>query len=377
MLKNIDGIEAPHRGPATAAWPLETLWSFGESKLRTLCRAAGFAQDEEGVVGVFRRLTQPWSSATLATPPEWESDVADDHSPYEFSVAYEGARPELRMMVEPQGAPATLASNWAQGLALMTRLEQHYGVSRQRFDRVRDLFQPACGDARFSIWFAACCRLGEKPEFKLYLNPQCQGPKHAGTIIRQVLGRLGFRKAWTFLQRVQKASPHNRLCYFSLDLSDQSASRIKVYIAHAHATADEVDAAMRLAGRVYEPGLAQRLSRLYVGHEGPFKQRPLLSCYAFNSDYDAEPLSATLHFPIRSYVADDAMALEAIQRVLPSRTAELHRSIVEEYAGRSLAAGPGLQSYISVRPQNGELCSTVCLSAEAYRVLPRQAAALS
>jgi DMATS type aromatic prenyltransferase len=348
------------------------LVSFGEEKLRSLCRATGFAREESSIAHLFAVLTSGWVTHRRAMAPTWKSDVSDDHTPFEFSLAFAADHPELRMLVEPQGVPETTPEkSWQAGLAVNERLRAEYGVSLERFHTVRDLFAPQSKEMRFSLWHAACCRIGEQPDFKLYLNPQSQGREPSRDVVKEALKRLQLRHGWSFLERVLQAHPGNSLLFFSLDLFERAAARVKVYVAHHGCMAADVDEALALCGEdIYRRGTATSLCRTWGGHQGPFTARPLLTCYAFLSGNDCRPHSATFYFPIRSYVAHDGLALRAIQKTLRLNDRAVHQAAIRAFTGRCLEAGVGLQSWVSVRKQGDDLRTTIYLATEAYGVEP-------
>jgi DMATS type aromatic prenyltransferase len=347
----------------------ELLTSYGQQKLKSLCRTTGFAKDEASILRVFDVLTAGWEPQLLGLGPEWKSDISDDHTPFEFALSPAGNRSELRILVEAQVERMTLASGWQAGLALNDRLRREYGVSLGRFRRIQDLFLPRWQGMRFSMWHAASCLVGERPNFEVCLNPASRNPREAGEVVQQALGRLELDRAWSFLHRVLQTDPQSRLLYFSLDLDHRQAARVKVYIAHMCTTAERVDRALSTCGRrAFDCLAATDLCRDWVGHEGPFDARPLLTSYVFTAGRDTRPDEVTLHFPIRSYCADDAEAMNRIVKTLPPQDRETYRASVTEFAGRPLEDGVGMQSYLSVRKERGLLHSAVSLAAEAYAV---------
>lgn len=347
---------------------MQTFGSFGNARLEALCRAIDF--DPAPALAAFGALIAPWSDRPLGATPPWPSDITDDHTPYELSVGIEGERAEPRFLVESQGDDGTLATRWAAGRATNERLRRTYGVALERFERVADLFEPRASEARFALWHAGWLRHDKPPVFKVYLNPQVHGPMAAPGLVREALGRLGFAHAWSVLAAQLARRPgRDRLIYFSLDLDDGPRARVKVYVAHGHATADDVEPAMTLsAGHV--AGDAAEFCRAMTGGEGPFSARPLLTCLAFTAGSDARPTSVTLHLPIRCYVADDGAALVRITAALAPGHRAIYRRAVAAVAARPLSAGVGLQTYASFRRQDGRPRTTAYLALEAFAVAP-------
>jgi len=76
----------------------KTYFEYGVGKLEALCHAAGITAKTPQILEMFQSLTSPWGNQTIQNYPLWLSDVADDHTPFEFSVAFEGNQPELRIL---------------------------------------------------------------------------------------------------------------------------------------------------------------------------------------------------------------------------------------------------------------------------------------
>src|SRR4051812_34368589 len=94
-----------------------TLITSGSERLAALARGVGF--DEASVRStreVFHTLATSWRELPAGGAPPWLSDVCDDHSPYELSVALEAAGPQLRVLVEPMDEPSSLEANRAASL---------------------------------------------------------------------------------------------------------------------------------------------------------------------------------------------------------------------------------------------------------------------
>lgn len=346
--------------------------AFGELKLRALCDAIGFADGYSYSRNVFRTLIEPWGDRPIGIEPSWMSDISDDHTPFEFSLAMTDKGHELRMLVEAQGESPTLESSWEAGLRLNSALRMQYGACTERFARIQELFSPSMASARFALWHAACIRRAEPPDFKVYLNPQCRGAADAPWIVAEALKRLGFERAWSLLeQRVMRRGAEDQVVYFSLDLSSGPPARIKVYVAHPAAGAEDMEAVMHAAGdHRYEPGMATAFCRALIARDGPYCRRPLVTCHSYTSDDDSSPTSITLHIPIRSYQPSDAEALQTILETLPSQYRETYRRAVTAMAHRDLNNGVGMQAWASTRMERGHRRMTIYLATEAYAVAP-------
>jgi DMATS type aromatic prenyltransferase len=344
-----------------------TFREFGTAKLSAVCRAVGFPErDTRTVARFFDILTSPWGERPLGTEPPWASDISDDHAPYELSLALDGRGPEVRFLVEAQGEPTTLQSSWVDGLEMCERLGREAGISLERLARVRDLFEPRNPEARFSLWHAFGLKAGGEPDLKVYLNPVARGPGQAEALVREALERLGFTGAWRFLsQEVMRRGEKDRLAYFSLDLSAAPVARVKLYVAHQDCTPEDLEAVLS-RGPGYVAGQPRAFCQALSGGEGPFTSRPPLTCFAFISREAARPVSATLHFPLRAYVDDDARAVRAIRPLLEPDDRRLFEQVLAAVAERPLEAGPGLIQWASLRTREGTARITFYLAPGVY-----------
>ena len=345
-----------------------TFQEFGTAQLQSLCTAVGYsAEHTQTVKRFFTFMCGTWGTRRIGTTPPWKSDITDDHTPFELSLAIEAGQPEVRFLMESQRrqGPTTLRSTWEDGLALNTRLSQEFGVDLTRFERVKDLFEPVNPGARFALWHAFFLKNG-RPDIKLYLNPSARGSEHAHEVVRQALERLGFAGAWRCLSERVLRGGQSRIIYFSLDLSAHRAARVKLYLAHPDATADELEAVMSLA-KEYVPGEAWVFCQALKGHTGSFgKARSALTCLAFTSDDDERPYSVTLHVPVRCFARSDEQAMERIRFLQEPAAHAVLRKAVRALAHRPLSAGTGLVQWASMRRQDGQVRTTFYLATEAY-----------
>src|SRR5688572_6446054 len=94
-----------------------TLITSGRERLTALARALGFDEPStRALQEVFLSLTSGWNSLPAGATPPWPSDVCDDHSPFELSLAIDDEGPQLRVLVEPMDAPPSLHANRAASL---------------------------------------------------------------------------------------------------------------------------------------------------------------------------------------------------------------------------------------------------------------------
>src|SRR3954451_8650897 len=106
-----------------------SLGQLGMGRLASLAEGVGFLPAQiSAMQELFGELLHPWAGDSSSQPPAWLSDVSDDHSPYEFSIAVGGAQPELRVLVESRGDPPTLESNQVWGTSINAMLRRRYGA---------------------------------------------------------------------------------------------------------------------------------------------------------------------------------------------------------------------------------------------------------
>jgi Tryptophan dimethylallyltransferase len=344
-----------------------SIGQLGQERLGALAARVGFSLDEiTAMQGLFGELLHPWAGDSSARPPAWPSDVSDDHSPFEFSIAIGGAQRELRVLVESRSDPPTLESNQVWGESINALLRRRYGVCLDRFAEVRDLFLPAHPDGVFAIWHAVSFWPGHLPEFKLYLNLSAQGLNRAPEVAREALQRLGFGSAWPEVVRhsMRRGPADDQLVYFSVDLAATPAARVKLYVRHHRA-----DLAV-LEESVQAP--VGSFCRALAGSDGPYLGKGPVVCLGFVEGDGQRPSARTLYFPIAAYACDDRAARDRIVELLRANQlpVEDYLGPLEAFALRNLDEGVGMQSYVSIRQQDGRPRMTVYFSPELYHVQP-------
>lgn len=347
----------------------ETLFALGAERIHALCRALGFSQEEEQrMVEVFALLSTSWGRLPAGNAPRWPSDITDDGTPFEFSLAIDGEEPELRFLIEAQTPESpTLASNWFAGWAMCERLEREFGVSLERLRLIEELFVPTSACPRFALWHAVCFREGRAPDFKVYLNPLAWGREQAHALVAEAMRRLGMAESVRYLP---ERAPQDTPIYFSLDLAARQGARVKVYTAHREVTASRVEAVLRQAPG-YEPGLVEGFCRAMAGSEGPYSTRPVQTCLAF-AEGSPLPSMGTVYFPVRTYTGDDRAVRDRVLAFLHPEAAAFYARALEAFAARPLEAGIGMQTYVSLRQHRGQRRLTVYLAPEVYTVRPAQ-----
>jgi DMATS type aromatic prenyltransferase len=351
--------------------PTQTYVECGIEKLTTLADAIGLSSKTEQIIEVFRALTTSWGDKAVGDPSAWQSDVSDDGSPFEFSLALDPDQVELRVLVEAQGSEANLQSNWQAGLELNQYLAKNYNVNLDRFEQISDLYTPTNSAAKFSIWHAVCFYPDKEPAFKLYLNPQSQSQSRSAAIVEESLVRLGFTHAWPTLAETsaQRGPDKDEFVYFSLDLAAHTQARVKVYLRHHDATPAELESALS-AARNYVAGDAIEFCQAMAPGQTSFSAKSAITCFSFIAGDDDIPSSGTLYLPISNYATDDRVVCDRldlyfIQHGLP---VSKYQSAIQSLAARSLASGIGMHSYISFRREQHQRRVSIYLNPEVNAV---------
>ncbi|RYZ10310.1 MAG: hypothetical protein EOO73_01680 [Myxococcales bacterium] len=340
-----------------------TLAEYGMLRLQLLCKALELPRAErEAAEELFQLVGSTWPSGALTAAAPWENDLTDDGTPFEFSVGFERARPELRLLFESQLATNELTSwtSWQAGLALQERLRTTGRCDITGFERIAEIFEPTpTFEPRFSLWHAAVLRPGEKAMFKAYVNPEVRGVEASRSLTRDALSVLGVTPAWEFLEsRLRDAT---RVPYLSVDLEAPQKARLKLYLTATDAAG--VEELTRGTSNI-APGMATSwLTRLTLGG-GPYSGRPILVCYAYRPGSSLP--EATVHVPIRNYAPTDEQALERTLDLLPAGSGAKLTAALKALARQSLDRSRGVLSYVSLRVVQGRVRVTTYLAPGAY-----------
>lgn len=345
-----------------------TLYQLGASQLAALATVSdGLVRDVPRMVEVFRDLLGTAAQRPVHDAPAYPSDVVDDHTPFEMSLAVGGAGAELRLLVETVRGDSSLAARWSAARALGSELHDRYGADLRRLDTIAELFEPRREHGLLALWYAVSFRAGQPPEWKAYLDLRARGPEHSRGLLEEALDRLGLAAAYPrLLREAGRRDLLDELVYFSLDLADHERARVKVYFRHHRATADDVERALAPAGST-APGEIRAFCAAMLGDLGPYLPRPLVSCWAFAGN--SEPSGATLYAPIAYYVHDDAEARRRVLRWMDQSgiAPDGYDRALSAFARRPLDAGVGMHSYVSFKRDSGGPRLTTYLAPEAYR----------
>ena len=350
-----------------------TLFDRAARQLRALCRVTPLAGREDACVEDLRRLCAGWSDHPVDAPVVFRSDVSDDHTPYELSISIaEDGRADVRVLVEAQGEPPSLATNWEAACLLTRRLAEDHGASVARLDRVCSLFEPTEA-AKLAMWHAARFRPEGGVELKAYFDAQARGRGRAAACVEGALARLGFARAWAAMgDATRRGWMHDELRYFALDLVDDVRARAKVYVRHHGITVDEIEELFGAPGFMPR-GEASRFVRAMTGSEGPYRARPLFTCTSFVDPDSARASERTLYVPIAAYTAHDADARARIEGYLAGSPAmaAAYTACIEAHTARDLSAGGGLHAYVGLRAPGGARRVTTYLAPETHGAVTR------
>jgi DMATS type aromatic prenyltransferase len=341
------------------------------TQLSSLCDALSMRSSYPEYLLLQRFLFGAWGERAVETngAAPYPSLIGDDHSPYEYSVAFTRSDVELRLLLEAQARRPSATANHRAALELNKRIAEVFPVNLNRFDSVADLFFPSEPRGSFSLWHAVSLRKDRKPKFKVYLNPQARGKEGASGVVYEALHRLGLDAAVDILREevAHRGPQRDEMNYFSLDLSDEPSARVKVYFCHHRATAADLERSFA-ASPLHQTGDVAEFCVDMVGHGGPFLGKPVTSCFSFTQG-SGRPHAATFHLPIAHYAADDHAIAERIAVFMRKHDlgADRYPALAARFASRPLSAGVGIQSYASFRrdPAGGMLL-TVYLSPELF-----------
>lgn len=353
----------------------DRLGAFTAGQLGRLCDLVGIdAQRRTAHQRVLTDLLGPAADRPLTDPPASPSFVSDDHTPVEFSLTFPADGPPLlRVLVEPGCAARALPDNARAAWAAVGRLAAQWGYRLDELTRVNDLFLPPAPHGPLTLWSALELRPSGPPGLKVYLNAGSRGAERSMETVGEAMTRLGHGRAYESVRSYLHPRFPERagLMFFALDVGPWAEPRVKVYVAHHHATATDAADAARLVPGASPERVADLCRR--IGGDEPFSRLPLISCYSFTDTAADRPTGHSLYVPVRAYVRDDRAARDHAVELLQHygiHNAPLDRALAA-LTTRRLSTGLGLIPYLSL-VQAGRQAPriTVYLSPEAYRVFP-------
>ncbi|MBX3208867.1 MAG: hypothetical protein KF764_27800 [Labilithrix sp.] len=328
-----------------------TYHALASVRLERLWRAVYDTPCPDSARSRFDAMVLPWGAARIPSAPAWPSDIGDDHSPYEFSIALAPDEPpSVRFLVEAQSvasASPTLADMREAALALTQRFAGQ-GIDLTRFERVRDLFLPDVESARFALWHAA--RLSGGPEVKAYFNPQIAGKERSFELVETAMRTLGFGSAWpSLLEAAQRRTADDEIRYFALDLAAGGAARVKVYLYQRGVTVEHLER-MASIRPGYVRGEVTEFCRAMIGPREASETFPFCTYLSF-VEGEPTPKEVAIQIPIRFYAPNDAVARDRVVAYMRSRdhSPAVFEAALRSLAPRELADGAGLVTYVSLR----------------------------
>lgn len=362
-------LRAPLSPTGRPAAQSDTLKNYVTRRMEMLCRAAGYPERSAEISGTLRSLIEPWAEQAVSRRSAWVSDIADDNTPVEFSVAIADNDVEVRALFETQANEPTMEAFRAAGLAFQDRLEREFGATLERLRRVQDLFLPTKMQGEFAIWNAVVFDR-DGPKFKAYLNPQAQGYPNSGRLIREALARLEIDASWDMLEEtiLARGPELDELKYFALDLTEDAHSRVKIYVRHHEVTSEELERAAS-AAETYVPGETQDFARAMGPADDLLAERAAFTCSSFIGGSRQRPQATTVYVPVCAYSRDDAAVLKRVSGYLRSIGVDPSRyeAVLRGFANRPLEDGVGMQPWAAFR-RHGGVRLTAYLATEAYHV---------
>ncbi|MBL4687154.1 MAG: hypothetical protein JKY37_21335 [Nannocystaceae bacterium] len=347
-----------------------TLAQLGMRNISAFADALRLGPRVEEIGELFQALLGPGGASQISDGPQWTSDVCDDRTPFEFSLALTQNGGELRALVERLPREASLLSAQRSGVEATEQLTATLGLpddALERLHRVEPLFHADKPQGVFSRWHAVEFPPLQGPRVKVYLNPLIHGAGASASTLEAALRRLGMAPAWDALTAVRHRGELDELKYFSLDLSPEG--RIKVYLRFHRPTRDDLERAFSEC-RGYAPGRVSEFCRAMCGEVDVLDARPIFTCFGFSGD-DPRPVG-TVYIPVAGYTNNDEDAHQRVRSYLVDQgiPTDMYDQVMSEFPARPLADGSGLISYVSVKVRDGDPRVTVYLSPEAYEVRP-------
>lgn len=344
-----------------------SLLDLAGRRLARLTRALGIDGRAQGIYDDVAFVLGSDAATPRAVP--FASDVCDDHTPFEFSVSVDARGHQLRVLAETVGAEPTLGSTDAACVAMTQQLARRLRLHLGRLHDVEDLFTSASPAGSFTRWHALEYYPDGRVAVKIYLNPQLGGPQQAREVIEAALHRVGRADAWKHFESRATRGEADEVKYFSLDLDARPNSRVKVYVRHHDLTCEELEAYLD-GSRGHLPGSAAYFCRAMLGDRARFDRKPVFSCMSWVDG--VEDPKTTTYAPVAGYVRDDADARARVVAFMRARglDAQVYGNALAAFAERPLESGVGMQSYVSLRWDDGAPRITAYLSPEAYRVTP-------
>ncbi|MEU3572438.1 tryptophan dimethylallyltransferase family protein [Kitasatospora sp. NPDC036755] len=346
-LRHTTSTLAPFRAPD------QTFGQFLEEKWTAVCRGLRTDESEtERVRQELRDVLSPWGARPVGTRCNPPSFVASDGFPAELSLSWKAGRPEVRILFESLGFDRTPLGCQEAGRELTRRLAERPGTSIERYLDVEDLFVTARPDRnRPTVWHSLAWQPGERPHYKVYLNPQAQGADRTHEVMAEAMARLGLAQAWEPVGRRcgELARRGHEVEFFALDLDGGSAARVKVYFRHLPMTMDESDTVAALSHR-HDSARAARARSVIYGRDGGLVENEPMTCLAFREG-GAGPEEANVYLRLPGNARTDAEAAGRIAELMRIEGIDPrpHAEVVRQLTAGIPEGDTGLQELCSYR----------------------------
>nr|BFD91400.1 hypothetical protein KitaXyl93_27600 [Kitasatospora sp. Xyl93] len=310
--------------PALAPFqaPDKSFGQFLEEQWTAVCRGLGTGEPETTrVLRDLRDVLSPWGAQPIGTQCTPPSFVSSDGFPAELSVSWKAGRPEVRILFESLSADRTPLGCQEAGRQLTRRLADRPGASIARYLDVEDLFVTPDPDRnRPTVWHSLAWQPGERPHYKVYLNPQAHGLARTHEVMAEAMHRLGLAAAWEPVGRRcdELARRGHEVEFFALDLDGGSASRVKVYFRHLPMSMDELDTVAALAHRHDSVRAARARAVIYGrdgGIDGGIVDNEPMTCLAFREGA-VGPEEANVYLRLPGNARSDAEAAARVAELM-------------------------------------------------------------
>ncbi|MDA3650312.1 tryptophan dimethylallyltransferase [Saccharopolyspora indica] len=351
-----------------------TLGELAKRQLQDLCDVLGI--DRMTPPQVLGELLGPVAARPLREPPLWPSGVADDATPLEFSVQFEGCGAHrLRIHLERLAEQPSPAANLRAAKDFTEKLAERYDLAVERLHAVQDIFTSDDPQSWFSWAFSLIFDESGNPSFKLYFNTDMHGTGAARQVVTDAFERLGMSSAAELVNSYAfRREGQDLPTFFAIDLDRSAQARVKLYFRQLNARPSDAEHTAAAVPGIDSNAVREFCSTLAPGTE-LFNGRPLISSYSFVEEDPEKPTNYSLYLPVRDYVPHDVVARERAAehlRHLGFDRTVLDRSL-DALADRPLDARAGLLAHVSLRLAPNRVGTSLYLSSEAYGGTPAKA----
>jgi hypothetical protein len=308
----------------------------------------------------WQRLIDGWGHQTVGPENQGCYFASNDGAPFEFSFAWSQRGAEIRFGCEAATDHASALRRQGAGADLTRRLGLDAGASIARYLAVENLFVTSVAPAPFSIGHVIAWQPGEKPTYKVYLNPGANGREAASATLLEAAERLGVAAAWrSAAALIARQEIPGEPTVFALDLAESKDARVKIYLTLPSFSAEEIEAIAQLSPS-HRPGkTAEALETVYGGRRAAGGKSCKI-CLSFTSASDTLA-SMNFYLPLDPNIPSDAEALPAVSSLMrqegidPSgherlvralRPGGLERSRMQSWVSCQAAGPPRVTVYV-------------------------------